>query len=64
MEKDYDVVVDVLQKHYDKLWDMTRQNMQSEFMEMNIMDDIRLRQMDELREAIWMWQEKKLHETK
>jgi len=28
--EDYDVVVDVLQKHYDKLWEMNHRNMNSE----------------------------------
>lgn len=26
MEEDYDVVVDVLQKHRDKLWEMNKRN--------------------------------------
>lgn len=58
-EKEYDVVLDVLQKHYDKLWDMTKRNMESEFLGMGIMDDIRLRQMDEIKEAIRWWKERK-----
>jgi hypothetical protein len=55
MQEDFDVVIDVLQKHRDKLWEMTKRNMQSEFIGMNIMDDIRLSQMDELEEAIEVW---------
>jgi len=51
-ERDYDVVIDVLQKHRDKLWEMTQRNMNSEFIGMNIMDDIRLEQIDELDAAI------------
>ena len=51
---DYDVVVDILQKHYDKLWEMTEQNMNSEF-GMSLMDDIRFKQMDQLQQAIDMW---------
>ena len=51
-EPEYDVVIDVLQKHHDKLWEMTKRNMNSEFIGMGIMDDIRLSQMDELKEAI------------
>ncbi len=62
MEEEYDVVIDVLQKHRDKLWEMTKRNMQSEFIGMNIMDDIRLSQMDELDEAIEVWKRHK--ETK
>jgi hypothetical protein len=55
MEQEYDVVMDVLQKHYDKLMKMTQQNMSSEFMSMGIMDDIRLKQCDELKEAMKLW---------
>jgi hypothetical protein len=54
-EKDYDVVIDVLTKHRDKLWEMTRRNMQSEFIGMNIMDDIRLAQIEQIDEAIKLW---------
>lgn len=53
--EDYDVVVDTLQKKYDVLWKMTQSNMNSEVMMMNIMDDIRLKQMDELEQAINLW---------
>lgn len=56
-EEDYDVVVDVLQKHRDKLWKMTQQNMNSEYIGMNIMDQIRLEQIDQLDKAIIMWKE-------
>jgi hypothetical protein len=52
-EKDYDVVVDVLQKHRDKLWMMTQQNMNAE--SFNMMDQIRLEQIDQLDKAINMW---------
>lgn len=54
-EKEYDVVIDVLTKHRDKLWEMTRRNMQSEYIGMNIMDDIRLAQIDQINEAIKLW---------
>ena len=54
-EKDYDVVVDVLQKHRNKLWMMTNLNINSEFGEMGIMDQIRLDQIDQLNKAIIMW---------
>ena len=51
--EDYDVVVATLQKKYDVLWKMTQSNMDIDMM--NIMDDIRLKQMDELEQAINMW---------
>ena len=54
-EEEYDVVIDVLTKHRDKLWEMTRRNMQSEFIGMNIMDDIRLAQIEQIDEAIKLW---------
>ena len=57
-ENDYDVVIDVLQKHRDKLWDMTRRNMQSEYIGMNIMDDIRLEQIEQLDKAMKLWRER------
>lgn len=57
--EDYDVVVDTLQKKYDVLWKMTQSNMNSDFMMMNIMDEIRLKQMDELEQAIIMWKSRK-----
>jgi len=52
MDDDYDVVIDALQKYRDTLWKMTERNMNSEYIHMNIMDDIRLRQIEELNEAI------------
>jgi hypothetical protein len=51
---DYDVVIDVLEKHKDKLWKMTKSNMDNDMM--NIMDDIRLEQISQLEKAIAMWQ--------
>lgn len=59
MTDDYDVVVDTLQKQYDILWKMTEHNMNSEFMGMGIMDDIRLEQMEQLKLAIEMWKGRK-----
>jgi len=53
-QEQYDVVVDVLQKHYDKLWEMTHRNMNSES-GLGVMDDIRFEQMEQLQEAIDMW---------
>jgi hypothetical protein len=52
-EKDYDVVIDVLQKHRAILWKMTQQNMNAE--SFNMMDQIRLDQIDQLDKAIIMW---------
>ena len=52
---DYDVVVDVLQKHRDNLMEMVNRNLRSELIGINIMDEIRLNQIDQLDEAIAMW---------
>lgn len=49
---DYDVVLDALQKHRDKLWEMINRNMSSEYGALNIMDDIRFYQIEQLDEAI------------
>ena len=54
MNEEYDVVIDVLEKHRDKLWKMTKSNMDNDMM--NIMDDIRLEQISQLEKAIAMWQ--------
>lgn len=54
-DEDYDVVIDVLQKHRAKLWEMTRLNMACEFGGIGIMDQIRLDQIDQLDKAIIMW---------
>jgi len=51
----YDVVLDTLQKHRDKLWEMTKRNMNSDYIGMNIMDDIRLKQIEQLDEAMKLW---------
>ena len=50
---DYDVVLDTLEKQYHRLWKMTEANMNADMM--NIMDDIRLEQMDKIKEAIALW---------
>lgn len=52
---DYDVVIDVLEKHKDILWKMTKSNMDNDMM--NIMDDIRLEQISQLEKAITLWKE-------
>lgn len=59
MSEDYDVVTDVLQKHYDKLMSMVNQNLRSEFIGLTIMDDIRLAQCEQLKLAISMWKSQK-----
>lgn len=53
-EKEYDVVVDVLQKHWDKLWEMTKGSH-----DWGIMDQIRMEQMSEIKRAIKIWKEHK-----
>lgn len=49
----YDVVEDVLQKHYDKLWEMTKRND-----EWGVMDHIRLEHMGEIEDAIVLWKDR------
>ena len=53
----YDVVTDVLQKHYDKLWDMSKNKE-----DWGMMDFIRLEQMDQIKQAIKLWKSH-LHQT-
>ena len=55
-DKDYDVVTDVLQKHADILLKMTNRNIEHDMF--NIMDQIRLKQINQLDAAIKMWKEK------
>jgi len=52
MNDSYDVVLDALKKYRDQLWRMTDQNLNSELIGLNIMDDIRLQQIAELDRAI------------
>jgi hypothetical protein len=54
MEEEFDVVTDVLQKHWNKLWDMSKNKV-----DWDIMDHIRMEQMDEIKKAIMMWKERK-----
>ena len=56
MSQEYDVVIDVLQKHRDILWKMTQSNMNIDMF--NIMDQIRLEHIDHLDKAIKMWKER------
>jgi len=58
-EQEYDVVIDALQEKRDRLWKMNQQNMNSEFMGMGIMDQIRLEQIDQLDRAILSWKKSK-----
>jgi hypothetical protein len=53
-EEKYDVVLDVLQKHHDKLWNMTSRNEQ-----WGLMDQIRLEQMETLKDAMEIWKKYK-----
>jgi len=55
-DEEYDVVVDTLQKQRDILWKMTQSNMNHDMF--NIMDEIRLEQIDELEKAMDMWRSK------
>ena len=54
MDQPYDVVADVLQKHADKLWDLSKNNE-----EWGIMDHIRMEQIDQIKQAIAMWKARK-----
>ena len=59
MTEEYDVVLDTLQKQRNILWKMTERNMNSEYIGMGIMDDIRLEQIEQLDKAMKMWREQK-----
>lgn len=52
-EQEYDVVIDTLQKQRDILWKMTQSNMNMDMF--NIMDQIRLEQIDQLDKAMDLW---------
>ena len=52
-DEEYDVVIATLQEKRNRLWNMTQSNMNSDMY--NIMDEIRLEQIDQLNEAINMW---------
>ena len=56
-EEEYDIVLTVLQQKRDGLWRMTEQNMNADMF--NIMDQIRLEQIDELDKAMAMWRKSK-----
>lgn len=56
-EEKYDVVIATLQEKYDRLWKLTQQNMKSN--SFNIMDTIRLEQMEILKDAMECWKKYK-----
>ena len=56
-EEEYDIVLAVLQQKRDGLWRMTQQNMNADMF--NIMDQIRLKQIDKLDKAMAMWRKNK-----
>jgi hypothetical protein len=56
-DEEYDVVIATLQEKRDRLWKMTQQNMNADMF--NIMDQIRLEQIDELDKAIASWKKSK-----
>lgn len=62
-DETYDVVLDTLQKHHDKLMELTMQNMRSEFLGIGIMDGIRLEQCEQLKEAMEVWKAHKRGDT-
>ncbi len=51
--EEFDIVIATLQEKKDKLWKMTQSNMNSD--NFNVMDQIRLEQIQELNEAMGMW---------
>ena len=55
--QDYDVIEDVLTKHKNKLLDLVNQNLRSEYLSLNIMDDIRLKHISEIDECLRVWKE-------
>ena len=52
-EEQYDVVLSTLEEKRNLLWKMTESNMNMDMM--NVMDDIRLEQIQQLDKAIEMW---------
>lgn len=53
MEEEFDIVINTLQEKKDLLWKMTQSNMNSD--NFNVMDQIRLEQIQELKTAMGMW---------
>jgi hypothetical protein len=56
-DEEYDVVIVTLQEKRDRLWNMTQSNMNHDMF--NIMDEIRLEQIDQLDHAIASWKKSK-----
>ena len=56
LDQEYDVVIDTLQKQIDVLWKMTKSNMDMDMF--NIMDQIRLEQISQLKKAIELWEKR------
>ena len=63
MTETYDVVIDALQTEHDELMSMTMRNMNSEILGLGIMNDIRLEQCEQLKEAIEVWKAHKRGDT-
>jgi len=63
MTETYDVVLNALQTKHDELMAMTMRNMNSEIIGLGIMDDIRLEQCEQLKEAIEVWKAHKRGDT-
>ena len=63
MSETYDVVLTALQTKHDALMAMTMRNMRSEILGLGIMDDIRLEQCEQLKEAIEVWKAHKRGDT-
>jgi hypothetical protein len=61
MTDDFDIVIHTLQEKKDHLWKMTKSNMNTDMV--NIMDDIRLEQIDQLDKAMRLWQDNKCKEV-
>lgn len=53
-ERDFDVVIDALQQRIDSLWKITESNMNIGMF--GVMDQIRLEQIDQLKDAIALWE--------
>ena len=51
--EEFDIVIATLEEKKQKLWKMTQDNMNADMV--NVMDDIRLEQIQELNEAMGMW---------
>jgi hypothetical protein len=56
-EEPFDIVLYTLQEKIDLFWSITKSNMNTDLF--NIMDEIRLEQIDELRKAMELWKNSK-----